>query len=197
MLQATQILKDNLTLDLVFGFKNINMKKLICLLCVFSLTTIHAFNSPNKRIDKEIKSAFELEIYSIELKLIDSELKSELTSNFWNNNFYEIKNEQELIGYAYIGEGFGKTDNFEYLLLFDVNLIIVKSKVLKYREDYGGEIGSKRWLKQLIGKSSKDRLLYGENIAAISGATLSVKSMTNSVNKVLESIAILQNKNIL
>ena len=173
------------------------MKNLIYLLCVFSLTTIHAFNSPNKRIDKEIKSSFELENYFIELKIIDFNLESELTSNFWNNNFYEIKNEEELIGYAYIGEGFGKTDNFEYLLLFDVNLIIVKSKVLKYREDYGGEIGSKRWLKQLIGKSSKDRLLYGKNIAAISGATLSVKSMTNSVNKVLESIAILQNKNIL
>jgi len=181
----------------VFGFKNINMKNLICLLCVFSLTTIHAFNSINKQVDKEIKSAFEIENYVTELKIIDSELKSELSSDFWNNNFYEIKNEQELVGYAYIGEGFGKTDNFEYLLLFDVNLIIVKSKVLKYREDYGGEIGSKRWLKQFIGKSSKDKLLYGENIAAISGATLSVKSMTNSVNKVLESIAILQNKNIL
>ena len=181
----------------MFGFKNINMKNLICLLCVLSLTTIHAFNSINKQVDKEIKSAFEIENYVTELKIIDSELKSELSSDFWNNNFYEIKNEQELVGYAYIGEGFGKTDNFEYLLLFDVNLIIVKSKVLKYREDYGGEIGSKRWLKQFIGKSSKDKLLYGENIAAISGATLSVKSMTNSVNKVLESIAILQNKNIL
>ena len=68
------------------------MKNLICLLCVFSLTTIHAFNSINKQVDKEIKSAFEIENYVTELKIIDSELKSELSSDFWNNNFYKIKN---------------------------------------------------------------------------------------------------------
>jgi len=70
----------------------------------------------------------------------------------------------------------------------------VKSKVLVYREDYGGEIGSKRWLKQFIGKTHGDSLIYGDNIVAIAGATISVRSMTQAINDVLASIKILHEK---
>jgi len=64
-------------------------------------------------------------------------------------------------------------------------------KVLIYREDYGGEIGSKRWLKQFVGKSLNDELNVGQNIKAISGATISVNAMTTAVNNVLKSVKIL------
>lgn len=181
----------------MFGFNTSNMRIVVFILCFFCFSGIQASNINNKRIDKLIKSAFQIENYISEIKVINEDLKDELKADFWNNNFFEIRKGELLIGYAYIGKGFGKTDDFEYLLLFDSNLIIVKSKVIKYIEDYGGEIGSKRWLKQFIGKSSNDRFIYGENIAAISGATLSVKSMTSSVNKVLEAIGILQAKKIL
>ena len=66
-----------------------------------------------------------------------------------------------------------------------------------YREDYGGEIGSKRWLKQFIGKTQNDELRYGDNIAAISGATISVQVMTKAMNDLLKSIKTLHSKNIL
>ena len=64
-------------------------------------------------------------------------------------------------------------------------LIIKKVNVLVYREDYGGEIGSNRWLKQFVGKARTTELVVGKNIAAISGATISVYSMTNAVNQLL------------
>ena len=51
-----------------------------------------------------------------------------------------------------------------------------------YREDYGGEIGSKRWLSQFISKNRDSILGYEEEITKISGATISVKSMTASIN---------------
>ena len=82
-------------------------------------------------------------------------------------------------------------------MILDNELIIKASKILAYREDYGGEIGSKRWLRQLIGKTSDDELIYGDNIAAISGATISVRSMTNAINNLLLSIKSLQEKEIL
>ena len=44
-----------------------------------------------------------------------------------------------------------------------------------YRENYGGEIGSKRWLRQFQGKSTEDELAYKKNIAAISGAQVGLK----------------------
>ena len=93
-----------------------------------------------------------------------------------------------LQGYAFIGTAPSKTDSFEYLVLLDKDLVIVKAKVLVYREDYGGEIGSKRWLSQFISKNRDSILGYGEEITAISGATISVKSMTASINHFLYSL---------
>jgi Na+-translocating ferredoxin:NAD+ oxidoreductase RnfG subunit len=68
---------------------------------------------------------------------------------------------------------------------------------LVYREDHGGEVGSKRWLNQFSGKSKADNLIYQKDIAAISGATISAKSMTNEINKLLKTVQILHQKQVL
>ena len=160
----------------------------ICsLLVVFGLT-----NRLQKKVDKVVKSTFEVESFSMTEKVFPQTIVSTLSSEFLNNNFFEIINRDVLLGYAYVSKAPSKTDSFDYLILFDTDLVIMSSKVLAYREDYGGEIGSKRWLKQFNGKTTSDKLVYGDNIAAISGATISVKSMTNAINNVLKSIMILQ-----
>ena len=69
--------------------------------------------------------------------------------------------------------------------------------MITYRENHGGEIGSKRWLKQFIGKSKTSNVTYEDDIAAISGATISAKSLINEVNKVLKTINILNQINLL
>ena len=63
--------------------------------------------------------------------------------------------------------------------------------------DHGRQVGSQRWLKQFIGRKSGEKLVYGEDIDGISGATVSAKSMTLAVSNVLESIKVLQDHNIL
>jgi len=73
-------------------------------------------------------------------------------------------------------------------VLLNKDLIIVKAKVLIYREDYGGRKGSKRWLSQFISKDRFSILGYGKEIIPISGATISVKSMTSSINHLLQSL---------
>jgi Na+-translocating ferredoxin:NAD+ oxidoreductase RnfG subunit len=103
-------------------------------------------------------------------------------------NFYKVFDSDQLLGFAFIGTAPSKTDTFEYLVVFDQSLIIKKVNVLVYREDYGGEIGSNRWLKQFVGKTRSSELAVGKNIAAISGATISVYSMTNAVNQLLDEI---------
>jgi len=153
--------------------------------------------SIQKKVDSEVKTTYNLEYFELNSLIISAEIAKVLFSTFVNNNFFEIKTENTLIGYAYIGKAPSKTDEFEYLVLFDNDLIIKKAKVLVYREDYGGEIGSKRWLKQFLGKSPNVELKYGDNIAAISGATLSVKSMTLAINNLLKSIKILHENNII
>ena len=99
-----------------------------------------------------------------------------------------------MLGYAFVDQAPSKTAKFDYLVIFDSDLKIINSKVLIYREEYGGEIGSKRWLKQFLGKTGSDRVDTKKNIDAIAGATISVRSMTKSMDNLLQTIGILQAK---
>lgn len=150
-----------------------------------------------KKVDTEIKDMFHVETFQFYPVSIPSEVTKALPSKFGNDNLFEVKSKNALLGYAYVSKAPSKTDDFDYLVLLDPELIILKAKVLVYREDYGGEIGSSRWLKQFIGKTQDDDLRYRDNIAAISGATISVKSFTDAINKLLQSLKILHSKHIL
>jgi len=169
------------------------------MISIFSLMLV-ATNLPKniqKKVDKEVKASYGIETYKLIPVIFNKSITEVLPSKFGKNNLFKISSSQDNVGYAYISKAPSKTDEFDYLVLFDNDFIIKKSKVLIYREDYGNEIGSKRWLKQLIGKTENDTLTYGDNIAAISGATISVKSMTNAVNDLLKSIKILHQKQLL
>lgn len=170
------------------------------ILVLFTSVLVLAFGLPKnilKKVNKEIKNTFNVEQFQLNSKTFPSNIADVLPASFGDDNLFEIKTNDNLLGYAYVSKAESKTDHFDYLILFDKDFIIVKSKVLAYREDYGGEIGSKRWLKQFIGKSQSDTLIYGDNIMAISGATISVRSMTSAINNVLSSIKILHQKNLL
>ena len=94
--------------------------------------------------------------------------------------------------YLCTGEAPSKKKMFDFILLFKPNLRILKSKVLIYREEYGLQIGSQRWLKQFIGLGINDRASYGKNIDAISGATISARSMTRVTDEVLQTLKTLK-----
>lgn len=146
-----------------------------------------------KKVGKEVKDVFQIEEFILQEIKVSKELILGLPTRIDEDNFFKIIVNNELVGYIFVDKAPSKTDEFDYLVIFDENLIIKRSKVLVYREDYGSEIGSKRWLKQFEGKTKTDSL---ENIVAISGATISVNSMTKAVNDLLKTINILYEKKI-
>ncbi len=150
-----------------------------------------------KKLTKEIKVTFKIEKYELEEITVSDSVNALLINKIQKNKLFKISLNNELLGYAFIDKAPSKTDEFDYLVLFDTDLIIKKAKVLIYREDYGGEIGSKRWLKQFIGKKGNDILVYEKDIIAISGATISANSMTVAVNKLLQSVSELQKHKVL
>lgn len=172
-------------------------KQISLILSIFFLFASGLPKSIEKKVYKEIKEVFNEDGFVLNQKFIPEDLVQTLPSTFDTGNLFEIKNDDLLLGYAYVAKAASKTDTFDYLVLLDSDLIIVNTKVLIYRENYGGEIGSKRWLSQFQGKTQNDELHYGNNIAAISGATISVRSMTNAINNLLKSIKILHEKNII
>jgi Na+-translocating ferredoxin:NAD+ oxidoreductase RnfG subunit len=108
-----------------------------------------------------------------------------------------VEQKGQLLGYAFVDQAPSKTAKFDYLVIFNTNLEVVTSKVLVYREEYGGEIGSSRWLRQFNGLSGTDRVSPKTNIDAISGATISVRSMTRSVDNLLQTVGKLQENRVL
>lgn len=175
---------------------HMNKMKKIAILSIVVLL-ISSFTT-NKRtdalIEKEIKSVFNLVKYSKQPISVSSEVNKTLPIKIDETNFFKIKNEEKITGYYYLGQAFGKADYFDFIVIFDKDLIVSKVKVLVYREDHGSEVGSKRWLNQFNGKKTTENLTYQKDIAAISGATISAKSITNEVNKLLKTVTILHNK---
>ena len=149
-----------------------------------------------KKADKVIAKFYGIESFNKEIITIPDTLDTETETDFNNGNFFKIKNNDSFLGYGYIGNAPSKTATFDYLVLFDKDFVITKSKVLIYREEYGGEIGSKRWLKQFQGASlSTQELKYNQDIIPISGATISVRSMTRAMNNLLKCLGKLQANN--
>jgi len=174
-----------------------NFKQVLLPFVAFLMLSFGLPKSIQKKVDKEIKTTFNVEAFEFDSVVISENVAKELPSAFGEDNLFEIIVNNTLLGYAYVSKAASKTDEFDYLVLLDTDLVVLKAKVLAYREDYGGEIGSKRWLKQFKGKTHNDELRYGDNVRAISGATISVKSMTNAMNNLLKSLKILHSKNIL
>lgn len=137
----------------------------------------------SQKAEKEINKTFEVSQTTLTPVLTQD------VAGIEQEQFFSVFNQQTLLGYAYFGVAPSKTDTFEYLVVFDLDFKVKKTKVLVYKEDYGGEIGSKRWLKQFLNKTPEDRFAYRQNIAAISGATISVKSMTEAMNNLMISLA--------
>lgn len=177
-----------------------NFRKRITVILAFFSLMFFGFGIPKnvqKKMDKEVEKIFDTTNYSLTSFAVSKTVNEHLPTKITTDNFFHIKQGNTLLGYAFVDQAPSKTAQFDYLVIFNPNLEIIHSKVLIYREEYGGEIGSKRWLEQFTGKTGKDRVSHETNIDGISGATISVRSMTTSMDKLLQTVGILQEKNLL
>lgn len=163
----------------------------------FGFTSTELSKNIQKKVTKEIKDVFNIESFSLEGVAVSDQIKNQLKTRIGIENLFRINNDSELVGYAFVDKAPSKTDKFDYLVIFDSDLIIMKSKVLIYREDYGAEIGSKRWLKQFIGLDQNSDIRYGNDIKAISGATISARALTIAINDLLKSVNHLRQEKII
>jgi len=102
-------------------------------------------------------------------------------SNFDKNTYFIISNKKK-IGYLCLRQSPSKHDVFDYMVILDNNMQIEYMKILAYREDYGGEISAKRWLKQFTNRKA-------EEVQAISGATISVNSLKRDIINLKEQMS--------
>ena len=102
--------------------------------------------------------------------------------------FYSISDDDSIIGYLAVTDAPSKFHMFDYYILFDNEAEVLKVEVLQYRENYGAEICSKRWLKQFVGIDTKNSQAYHNTVDAISGATISVNSLKYDLLKICKEL---------
>ncbi|MCF6172089.1 MAG: FMN-binding protein [Bacteroidales bacterium] len=71
---------------------------------------------------------------------------------------------------------------FDYFFVADTTGNILNVKVFNYRATHGHEIMSRGWLRQFVGYSGEEELLYGKDIEAISGATVSANAINDDLH---------------
>ena len=114
---------------------------------------------------------------------IYSEKKSRSRFMFDHIYFWKISESDSLVGIAILDNVLGKSLPITYLTCFNTDGQLINAHIVKYREDYGYEVGNRRWLNQFLGIDDSSDYRVGKNIDGISGATISVNSVTTGINR--------------
>jgi len=128
-------------------------------------------------------------VFSMKKILLDKEVKAKIEQKvrqrFFKDFIYvwtiEIKKGEKV--YGLLDNVKGKSMPITFLVIFDSKGNILNSNVIKYREPYGGEISSPKWMNQFKGRNASSHFAVGNDIDGISGATISVYSMATGVMK--------------
>lgn len=99
--------------------------------------------------------------------------------------YYEIKKNNEIIGFAVLDNVLGKVKPITYLVIFENDFSVKSVDIIKYREQYGGAVANEEWLKQFRTKTVESELELNSNIDGISGATISAKAIVKGVKRIL------------
>jgi hypothetical protein len=102
--------------------------------------------------------------------------------------FFEVyigETGDKIDGYAVVQNTIGKHKPMTYMVGVDNKGIVSDVELLVFREARGSEVRQKRFNAQYEGKSVLDPVRINKDIINISGATMSVRSMSAGIKRVL------------
>jgi len=94
-------------------------------------------------------------------------------------------NGERVLGIVIVDGVIGKFEVIDYAVAVGIDGHIRSVEILNYRESHGYEIKLPAWRKQFVGKGVDAKLHVGEDIANISGATLSCTHVTDGVRHIV------------
>jgi hypothetical protein len=91
---------------------------------------------------------------------------------------------ERVLGYVITDSVIGKFELIDYAVAVTPQGEIKDIEILSYREAHGGEVRTKAWRNQFIGKTAIAPLAIGDDIANISGATLSCTHLSDGIRRI-------------
>ncbi len=95
----------------------------------------------------------------------------------------------ETLGYVIVDDVIGKFELISYAVGIGNDGTVKQVEILAYRESHGFEIRLPAWRRQFVGKGASASMRVGDDIANISGATLSCTHVTDGVRRILAVVA--------
>lgn len=182
--------------------KNILISTLLCMLVSFS-TPFSGVEWDLRQIKRDLGKVYKED--GIELIAID--VPDSLYNNLLldNGRIYSINSGARVSGYVYIGRIYScraggcsadiddtqaamnsndeDFEYFDYYTIFGPELQVLKVKVFNYQATHGQAICSTGWLSQFKGYDGREKLEYGKEIDALSGATISANAITYGIQE--------------
>lgn len=103
-------------------------------------------------------------------------------------NFYIGRKSGKPMGYMVMDHVVGKSLPISFMVVLNTDGTVRDVEIMVYREPQGWEIRYESFLKQFFGKNSS---FDSREINSITGATLSVRSITRGVSKILAAYKVL------
>jgi Na+-translocating ferredoxin:NAD+ oxidoreductase RnfG subunit len=89
------------------------------------------------------------------------------------------------MGWFFIDQVIGKKELITYALGINLDGSVQQVQIIEYLEVYGSQVRYPNWRDQFVGKTVKSPLRLDEDIANISGATLSSRHITDGIKRLL------------
>jgi Na+-translocating ferredoxin:NAD+ oxidoreductase RnfG subunit len=91
----------------------------------------------------------------------------------------------QALGFVVVDQVIGKFELIGYAVGVGLDGAVKQIEILSYRESHGHEVRLPAWRRQFAGKTAAAALRLGEDIANISGATLSCQHVTDGVRRIV------------
>lgn len=179
---------------------------LLCILCTimsFSLPGLNDFIIPEQKIGRTIEELFSTQ--SFKLKMLNQSDIDCIEEPY--SKQIQVFDKNTLLGNVYIrrvhtcdplackenstvqpSTNIEDLEYFDYFVIVDKDTVIKNITVYNYQATHGHEVAKRNWLSQFLNQPEITYFEYGDNIDAISGATVSAQNFTNDISFILDCL---------
>jgi hypothetical protein len=177
--------------------KSFGTYRILFLFFLVSTAPLSAQDAPGAEIVEHLRGVFgdSASVTPAWIVLADSEIASvgkTSRSPFPDDTLriFVCRSADTVAGYGIVDNVMGKSRFITYLLILRPGGDVAGLEILVYRESHGGEISNGAFRRQFTGLRTGDPMVPGRDIRLISGATISSRSVTAGVSRLLAAFAL-------